>query len=145
MTFKLISNEIPILLLILCWYFSCRQMYFGKFLKIYFHEQMFFKSLWQGRHMSGISRNHSLWIVQVSLINLQVSWTAWFQYFNSKIVFRGTRTDLNNKREFSSHKFFLNFTWINSPISVCYFFIFLVYETYNHLCGWWFPCYSLST
>ena len=29
----------------------------------------------------------------------------------------------------------VNFIWINSPISFCYFVIFLVYETYSHLRG----------
>ena len=43
-TFKIISNEMPILLLILCWsYFSCLWMYSEKFFNISFHEQMYFQ------------------------------------------------------------------------------------------------------
>ena len=47
------------------------------------------------------------------------------------------------KWEFGCHKFSLNFIGINSPINFCYFFIFLIYETYSHLSGKWFLCYSL--
>ena len=43
MTFRIISNEMTILLLFLCrWYFSCLFIYSQKRFNIYFHEQMFF-------------------------------------------------------------------------------------------------------
>ena len=43
-TFRVISNEISVLLLILsgC-YFSCLKMYSDKFFNAYFYEQMFFE------------------------------------------------------------------------------------------------------
>ena len=43
-TFRIISNEMSVLLLILsgC-YFSCLKMYSDKFFNAYFYEQMFFK------------------------------------------------------------------------------------------------------
>ena len=44
MTFRVISKEMPVLLLILCWCcFSCRQMYSDKFFDVYFSELMFFE------------------------------------------------------------------------------------------------------
>ena len=43
-TFRVISNEMLVLLLILCWcYFSCLQMYSEKFFNAYLYEQMFFE------------------------------------------------------------------------------------------------------
>ena len=43
-TFRVISNEMLVLLLILCWcYFSCLQMYSEKFFNAYLCEQMFFE------------------------------------------------------------------------------------------------------
>ena len=43
-TFRAISNEMPVLLLILCWcYFSCLKMYSDKFFNAYFYEQMLFE------------------------------------------------------------------------------------------------------
>ena len=70
-TFKIISNEMPILFLILCWwYFSCLQMYSEKFLNIEFYEQIFFSNLGgKGRHMLDFLRNNSLWKVYTSFIN----------------------------------------------------------------------------
>ena len=39
--FRIISNEMPVSLLILCWcYFSCLKMYSEKFFNAYFYEQM---------------------------------------------------------------------------------------------------------
>ena len=43
-TFRVISNEMPVLLLILSWcYFSCLKMYSEKFFNAYFYEQMLFE------------------------------------------------------------------------------------------------------
>ena len=43
-TFRVISNEIPVLFLVLCWYyFSCLKMYPEKFFNAYFYEEMFFE------------------------------------------------------------------------------------------------------
>ena len=43
-TFRIISNKMPVLLLILYWwYFSFLQMYLDKSFNIYFHVQMFFQ------------------------------------------------------------------------------------------------------
>ena len=43
-TFRIFSNETPVLLLTLCsWYFSCLHMYSEKFFNIYFNEQIFLK------------------------------------------------------------------------------------------------------
>ena len=43
-TFKMASNKMPNLLLILCWcYLSCLQKYSEKILNIDFHEQIFFQ------------------------------------------------------------------------------------------------------
>ena len=51
--FKIFSNEMPVLLLILhWWYFGYLHMYSGKFFNIYFHEQMFFDLCGKERHRS---------------------------------------------------------------------------------------------
>ena len=43
-TFRIISNEMPALLLILCWcYFSCLKMYQKNLFNAYFYEQMLFE------------------------------------------------------------------------------------------------------
>ena len=42
-TFRIISNKMPVLLLVLYWWhFSCLQMYSEKLFNIYFHEKIFF-------------------------------------------------------------------------------------------------------
>ena len=87
-TFRIISNEMPDLLLIQCWwYFSCLQMYSNNFFNIYFHEQMLFQIFVAKVDTGQFLRNNSLWIVQVSLTNshsspplspppFQVSWRS---------------------------------------------------------------------
>ena len=73
-TFRIISNEFQFFLFILCWwYFSCLHMYLENFYKFYFHEQMFFKSLWQRETQVSFLGNNSLWTAQFLLTNLQVS------------------------------------------------------------------------
>ena len=79
MTFKIISIEMSILLLILRSYFGCLQIFLEKFLNIYFHEQMFFQIfVAKGDTCQFVLRNNSLSRVQVSLANLQVPWKSWF-------------------------------------------------------------------
>ena len=44
-TFRIISNEMPILFFILCWwYFSCLQIYSDNSFNIYFYEENFSKT-----------------------------------------------------------------------------------------------------
>ena len=78
-TFRVISNEMAVLLLILCWcYFSCLKIYSEKF-KI---RKCLFKSLWQRETQLSIFWKIIAWTVKFSLKNLHVSWRSWFQYFN---------------------------------------------------------------
>ena len=127
-TFRIISNEMLFLLLILCWqYFNCLQMYSEKFFNVYFPEQMLLK-VFVAKGDTGCGFN--------ILIQKYFSkeWEQMYQFSPEK---------QNNKKELSCHKFSLNCIWTKCPINF-YFFIFLVYETYIHLLGE-FPCRSLSS
>ena len=78
-TFRVISNEMPVLLLILCWcYFSCLKMYSEKFLMLTFMSKCFLKSLWQRETQLSIFWKIIAWTVKFSLTNLHVSWRSWF-------------------------------------------------------------------
>ena len=81
-----------------------------------------FKYLWSREaHASILLKNNSLWTIPFSSTNLQLSWSSWFSYFNSKVSFKGCKTI---KKQFSCQMcVFLNkcVVWIN----FCYFF-FLV-------------------
>ena len=72
--------KMPILLLILCWYFNCLQMYLEKFLNIYFHEQMVFQIFVAKGDICQFFWKIIAYeqYIQVSLANLQVSWKSWF-------------------------------------------------------------------
>ena len=76
---RVISNEMPVLLLILCWcYFSCLKMYSEKFLMLTFMSKCFLKSLWQRETQLSIFWKIIAWTVKFSLTNLHVSWRSWF-------------------------------------------------------------------
>ena len=78
-TFRVISNEMPVLLLTLCWcYFSCLKMYSEKFLMHTFMSKWFLKSLWQRETQLSIFWKIIAWTVKFSLTNLHVSWSSWF-------------------------------------------------------------------
>ena len=54
-TFRVIFNEMPVLLLILSWcYFSCLKVYSDKIFNAYFYEEMFFKIFVANRDRKGI-------------------------------------------------------------------------------------------
>ena len=78
-TFRVISNEMPVLLLILCWcYFSCLKMYSEKFLMLTFMSKLFLKSLWPRETQLSIFWKIIVCAVKFSLTNLHVSWRSWF-------------------------------------------------------------------
>ena len=78
-TFRVISDEMPVLLLILCWcYFSCLKMYSEKFLMLTFMSKFFLKSLWQRETQLSIFWKIIVCAVKFSLTNLHVSWRSWF-------------------------------------------------------------------
>ena len=74
-TFRVISNVMPVLLLILRWcYFSCLKKYAEKFFNA-FMSKCFLKSLWQ-RETASILWKIIAWTVKFSLANLNVSWRS---------------------------------------------------------------------
>ena len=93
-TFRVISNEVTISAVILCWWhISCLQMYSGQCFNIYFHAlKMVFQIFVPKVHRSAFQENNSLWAVEFPLTNLQVYCRSWFWHFNSKISYRGMRT-----------------------------------------------------
>ena len=77
-TFRVISNEMPVLLLVLCWcYFSCLKMYSEKFFNA-FISKCFLKSLWQRETQVSFFWNIITLTVKFSLTNLHISWRSWF-------------------------------------------------------------------
>ena len=78
-TFRVISDEMPVLLLILCWwYFSCLKTYSEKCLMFTFMSKCCLKSLWQRETQLSIFWKIIAWTVKFSLTNLHVSWRSWF-------------------------------------------------------------------
>ena len=78
-TFRVISNEIPVLLLILCWCcFGCLKMYSEKFFNAYFYEQMFLKIFVERETQFSAFQKIIAWAVKFSLTNLHVTWRSWF-------------------------------------------------------------------
>ena len=78
-TFRVISNEMPVLLLILCWcYFSCLKMYSEKFLILTFMSKCFLKSLWQTETQLSIFWKILAGTVKFPLTNLHGSWSSLF-------------------------------------------------------------------
>ena len=78
-TFRVISNEMPVLVLILCWcYFSCLKKYSDKFLMLTFMRKCFLKSLLQMVTQLSIFWKKITSTVTFSLTNFHVSWRSWF-------------------------------------------------------------------
>ena len=137
----MIFDEMPTLLFILWWWhFSCLQIYSEEFLNIYFHEQTFFQIF--------VAKGDTclfFWGKIAYEQYIQVSSTKTSSFLGINILIQKYFSEeweqihqFNFKRKTTEgnvacQKYFLNFTGINCPISFCYFFIFLVYETYSHL------------
>ena len=76
--FRVISNEMPVLHLILCWcYFSCLKMYSEEFLNA-FMRKCFLKSLCERKTQFSIFWKIIAWALKFSLTKLHVSWRSWF-------------------------------------------------------------------
>ena len=77
-TFIVISSEMPVLLLILCWcYFRCLKIYSEKFFNAYFCEQMHFEIFLANETQPSIFWKRIAWTVKFSLTNLHVSRRSW--------------------------------------------------------------------
>ena len=96
--YRKISPEMPISLLIVCWwYFSCLNIQRNSFTYLSYELEMFFFS--SNLSVQGMQVNcfeKISWTVYMILINkLQISWRSCFNVLTQKCAsFRGIRTDL---------------------------------------------------
>ena len=77
-TFRVTSDEMPVLLILSWCYFSCLKMYSDKFFNAYFYEQMFFEIFVARETQVSFFWKIIAWTVKFSLTNLHVSWRSWF-------------------------------------------------------------------
>ena len=76
--FRVISNEMQVLLILSWCYFSRLKMYSDKFFNAYFYEQMFFEIFVARETQVSFFWKIIAWTVKFSLTNLHVSWRSWF-------------------------------------------------------------------